>query len=95
MENCPKIVVAALHGTPLGGGLETALGAHYRVSLPTTRVGLPEVHLGILPAPAARSACRASPVRSTRSTPSSRAATSPPPRPRAKASSTPSSRATF
>jgi 3-hydroxyacyl-CoA dehydrogenase len=49
MENCPKIVVAALHGTPLGGGLETALGAHYRVSLPTTRVGLPEVHLGILP----------------------------------------------
>ena len=49
MENCPKIIVAALHGTPLGGGLETALGAHYRVSLPSTRVGLPEVHLGLLP----------------------------------------------
>ncbi|MPZ32449.1 MAG: 3-hydroxyacyl-CoA dehydrogenase [Rhodospirillales bacterium] len=49
MENAPKIIVAALHGTPLGGGLETALGAHYRVSLPSTRVGLPEVHLGILP----------------------------------------------
>jgi 3-hydroxyacyl-CoA dehydrogenase len=49
MENCPKIVVAALHGTPLGGGLETGLGAHYRVSLASTRVGLPEVHLGILP----------------------------------------------
>jgi 3-hydroxyacyl-CoA dehydrogenase len=49
MENCPKIVVAALHGTPLGGGLETALGAHYRVSLASTRLGLPEVHLGILP----------------------------------------------
>ena len=49
MENCPKIVVAALHGTPLGGGLETALGAHYRVALPSTRVGLPEVHLGLLP----------------------------------------------
>ncbi|HEX9555400.1 MAG TPA: 3-hydroxyacyl-CoA dehydrogenase NAD-binding domain-containing protein, partial [Reyranella sp.] len=49
MENSPKIVVAALHGTPLGGGLETALGAHYRVSLPSTRVGLPEVHLGLLP----------------------------------------------
>jgi 3-hydroxyacyl-CoA dehydrogenase len=49
LENCPKIVVAALHGTPLGGGLETALGAHYRVSLPTTRMGLPEVHLGLLP----------------------------------------------
>src|SRR6202008_5127558 len=37
MENSPKIVVAALHGTPLGGGLETALGAHYRISLPSTR----------------------------------------------------------
>jgi len=49
MEDCPKIIVAALHGTPLGGGLETALGAHYRVSLASTRVGLPEVHLGILP----------------------------------------------
>ena len=49
MENCPKIIVAALHGTPLGGGLETALGAHYRVSVASTRVGLPEVHLGILP----------------------------------------------
>jgi len=49
IENCPKIVVAALHGTPLGGGLETALGAHYRVSLKSTRVGLPEVHLGLLP----------------------------------------------
>ena len=49
LENSPKIVVAALHGTPLGGGLETALGAHYRVSLPSTRMGLPEVHLGILP----------------------------------------------
>src|ERR1700716_455420 len=49
MENSPKIVVAALHGTPLGGGLETALGAHYRVSLASTRVGLPEVHLGLLP----------------------------------------------
>ena len=49
MENSPKLIVAALHGTPLGGGLETALGAHYRVSLPTTRLGLPEVHLGLLP----------------------------------------------
>jgi len=49
MENSPKLVVAALHGTPLGGGLETALGAHYRVSLASTRMGLPEVHLGLLP----------------------------------------------
>jgi 3-hydroxyacyl-CoA dehydrogenase len=49
LENSPKIVVAALHGTPLGGGLETALGAHYRIADPKTRMGLPEVHLGILP----------------------------------------------
>jgi 3-hydroxyacyl-CoA dehydrogenase len=49
MENCPKLVVAALHGTALGGGLETAFGAHYRVAVPQARVGLPEVHLGLLP----------------------------------------------
>src|SRR6202008_4513302 len=49
MENCPQIILSALHGTTLGGGRETALGAHYRVSLPSTRVGLPEVHLGLLP----------------------------------------------
>src|SRR5437899_4966526 len=49
MENCPKIVVAALHGTPLGGGLETALGAHYRVSVARTRADLPEVLIGLLP----------------------------------------------
>lgn len=41
--------VAALHGTALGGGLETALGAHYRVALASARFGLPEVNLGILP----------------------------------------------
>lgn len=41
--------VAALHGTALGGGLETALGAHYRIALASGRFGLPEVHLGILP----------------------------------------------
>ncbi|HJQ59372.1 MAG TPA: 3-hydroxyacyl-CoA dehydrogenase NAD-binding domain-containing protein [Vineibacter sp.] len=49
MENCPKPVIAALHGTALGGGLETAFGAHYRVAVPQGRVGLPEVHLGLLP----------------------------------------------
>src|SRR5712664_3349729 len=43
MENSPKIVVAALHGTPRAGGLETALGAHYRVSLPSTGLGLPRL----------------------------------------------------
>ena len=95
MENCPKIVVAALHGTPLGGGLETALGAHYRVVARHARASAcPKSISACCPAPAARSACRASPARSTRSTPSSRAATSRRPKPRARASSTPSSRAT-
>ncbi len=49
IEMCPKPVVAAIHGTALGGGLETALGAHYRVANAGARVGLPEVKLGILP----------------------------------------------
>ena len=42
-------VVAALHGTVLGGGLEFSLACHYRVAAPRTRVGLPEVSLGIIP----------------------------------------------
>ncbi|MEO1192980.1 MAG: 3-hydroxyacyl-CoA dehydrogenase NAD-binding domain-containing protein [Pseudomonadota bacterium] len=45
----PKVLIAALHGTALGGGLETALGCHYRVALPSAKVGLPEVKLGIIP----------------------------------------------
>ena len=49
MENMTKPVVAAIHGTALGGGLETALCCHYRVAVPSARVGLPEVHLGLLP----------------------------------------------
>lgn len=49
MEQSPRLVVALLHGTALGGGLELALACHYRVALPGTRVGLPEVKLGILP----------------------------------------------
>ena len=49
MENAPKPVVAAIHGTALGGGLEVALCAHYRVAVPSARVGLPEVALGLLP----------------------------------------------
>lgn len=49
MENAPKPVVAAIHGTALGGGLEVALVAHYRVGVPSARFGLPEVNLGLLP----------------------------------------------
>src|SRR5215470_10925004 len=49
LEACPKPVVAALHGTPLGGGLELALGCHFRVAAPGTRLGLPEIKLGIIP----------------------------------------------
>jgi 3-hydroxyacyl-CoA dehydrogenase len=49
VEHFPKPVVTALHGTALGGGLEVALAAHYRCAAPTTRLGLPEVKLGLLP----------------------------------------------
>jgi len=49
IESCPKPVVAAIHGTALGGGLETALGCHYRVANQGAKLGFPEVKLGILP----------------------------------------------
>ena len=49
MENCPKPIVAAIHGTALGGGLEVALTCHYRVAVPSAKLGLPEVKLGLLP----------------------------------------------
>jgi 3-hydroxyacyl-CoA dehydrogenase len=49
MEGSPKPVVAAIHGTALGGGLEVALACHYRVAVPSARCGLPEVALGLLP----------------------------------------------
>ena len=49
IENCSKPVVAAIHGTALGGGLEIALGCHYRVADPTAKLGTPEVKLGLLP----------------------------------------------
>ncbi|MEX2475779.1 3-hydroxyacyl-CoA dehydrogenase NAD-binding domain-containing protein [Marinobacter sp.] len=48
-ENSDKPIVAAIHGTALGGGLETALGCHYRVAVSSAKVGLPEVKLGLLP----------------------------------------------
>ncbi|MGB0506506.1 MAG: 3-hydroxyacyl-CoA dehydrogenase NAD-binding domain-containing protein [Pikeienuella sp.] len=49
IEGATKTWVAAIHGTALGGGLEAALGCHIRVAAPTAKMGLPEVHLGILP----------------------------------------------
>ena len=49
IEACGKPVVAAIHGTALGGGFETAMGCHYRIADPAAAVGLPEVNLGLLP----------------------------------------------
>jgi 3-hydroxyacyl-CoA dehydrogenase len=49
IEGGRKPVIAAVHGTPLGGGLELALGCHFRVATPDTRLGLPEIKLGIIP----------------------------------------------
>jgi 3-hydroxyacyl-CoA dehydrogenase len=49
IENSPKPVIAAIHGTALGGGLETALSCHYRVGTVGAKFGLPEVKLGLLP----------------------------------------------
>jgi 3-hydroxyacyl-CoA dehydrogenase len=49
IEESPKPVVAAIHGTALGGGLEVALCAHYRVAVPSAKCGLPEVNIGLLP----------------------------------------------
>jgi 3-hydroxyacyl-CoA dehydrogenase len=49
IEDSPKPVVAAIHGTALGGGLEVALCAHYRIAVPSAKCGLPEVNLGLLP----------------------------------------------
>ena len=49
IEACPKLVVAAIHGPALGGGLEVALSTHYRLALPKALLGLPEVNLGLLP----------------------------------------------
>ncbi len=49
LEACDKPVVAAIHGTALGGGCEVALGCHYRVAVPSAKLGLPEVKLGLIP----------------------------------------------
>ncbi|MFM1982938.1 MAG: hypothetical protein RJB22_1657 [Pseudomonadota bacterium] len=49
IELAPKPVIAAIHGTALGGGLETALVCHYRIAVPSAMLGVPEVKLGLLP----------------------------------------------
>ena len=49
IEQCPKPVVMAIHGTALGGGVEVAMAAHYRVAVASAQLGLPEVNLGIIP----------------------------------------------
>ncbi|MEM8578169.1 MAG: 3-hydroxyacyl-CoA dehydrogenase NAD-binding domain-containing protein [Pseudomonadota bacterium] len=49
IEQSPLIVVASMHGVSLGGGLEVAMGCHYRIAVPSAKVGLPEVHLGLIP----------------------------------------------
>jgi 3-hydroxyacyl-CoA dehydrogenase len=49
IENCPKPVIAAIHGMALGGGLETAMACHYRVATADAQVGQPEVKLGLIP----------------------------------------------
>ncbi|MCV6587318.1 MAG: 3-hydroxyacyl-CoA dehydrogenase NAD-binding domain-containing protein [Marinibacterium sp.] len=49
IEGADKPVVAAIHGTALGGGFEVALACHYRVAATSAQVGLPEVHVGLLP----------------------------------------------
>lgn len=49
LEDCPKPIVAAIHGSAFGGGLELAMAANYRVASPSAQVGQPEVKLGIIP----------------------------------------------
>ena len=49
LEGGPKPVIAAIHGTALGGGFEMALMCHYRVAVPSAKFGLPEIKLGLIP----------------------------------------------
>jgi 3-hydroxyacyl-CoA dehydrogenase len=49
IERSAKPVIAAIHGTALGGGFELALSCHYRIAVPSAKCGLPEIHLGLIP----------------------------------------------
>jgi 3-hydroxyacyl-CoA dehydrogenase len=49
LEESTKPVIAAIHGTALGGGFEVSLGCHWRIAVADAKVGLPEVNIGLLP----------------------------------------------
>jgi 3-hydroxyacyl-CoA dehydrogenase/enoyl-CoA hydratase/3-hydroxybutyryl-CoA epimerase len=68
LETCGKPVAAAINGTALGGGFEVTLACHYRVAAdnPRAQLGLPESQVGLIPAAAGPSACRASSAPRTR-----------------------------
>ncbi|CAM5254030.1 Fatty acid oxidation complex subunit alpha [Bacillus safensis subsp. safensis] len=59
IEQCPKPVIASIHGAALGGGLELAMSCDMRIATKDAKLGLPELNLGIIPGLAARSASRA------------------------------------
>jgi 3-hydroxyacyl-CoA dehydrogenase len=57
IESAEKPVIAAVHSVAMGGGLELALGCHYRVAVPGAQIALPEVKLGLLPVPGVPNDC--------------------------------------
>jgi len=59
VEDSAKPIVMAIHGSALGGGLETAMAGHYRVVAPSAQVGQPEVKLGLIPGAGGTQRCRA------------------------------------
>ena len=68
LEHTPKLVIAAINGHCVGGGLEIAMAADIRIARKDAgKIGLPEVNLGVLPGPAARSGSRAWWARARRS----------------------------
>ena len=73
LEASNKLVVAAIHGTALGGGFELCLASHYRCAVASAKVGFPEVKLGLLPGAGGTDSCTTHASRSgTASVPSAR-----------------------